>query len=156
MTQGTHHPDALRITAGDDVAIKPPAAPAPYMKAPFAIGTAVNVETEVRITSIEDEEAARRRYLATREGVNAGVLILGQGAGEEWHTHLGYYDTVLYIRQGTAELSWKVDDETTVKRVSVGDFVYIPPAAHHQWLNVGDDDLELVWFMHFHNFDEAD
>lgn len=142
----------VRILPAAGLEISPPAAPTEFMRTPFAIGTAIKHESSVRIAAIEDEEEARRRYHATREGVNAGVIIVGPGGGETWHTHLSYYDTVLYVRKGKTELSWEVDGRVETAVAGEGDFVLIEPSARHQWLNVGTDDLELVWFMHFHNY----
>jgi mannose-6-phosphate isomerase-like protein (cupin superfamily) len=147
---------AIKIVEGDAFPIQAPNSPADYMRAPFTIGTAINMETDTRIEAIEDEEEARRRYLATREGVNAGKMIIGPGGGEAWHTHLTYYDTVLFVRRGSVELKWRVDDGPEQTKVArEGDFVFIPPVATHQWLNTGDEELEIVWFMHFHNYEDS-
>ena len=142
----------VRILSAAELDVVAPAAPTEFMRTPFAIGTAIRNESQVRIAAIEDEEEARRRYHATREGVNAGVIIVGPGGGETWHTHLSYYDTVLYVRKGKVELSWEVDGRVETAVASEGAFAFIAPSARHQWLNVGTEDLELVWFMHFHNY----
>jgi len=151
--------DRSPIVVVDGSAVQPvaPGAPAEYMRSPFAIATAVKHETDVRIAAIEDEEEARRRYLATREGLSSGRITVGPGGGESWHTHLSYYDVVLYVLAGTCEVKWRPragEGEPQSAIAEAGSFVYIAPAAEHQWLNAGDDELELVWFMHFHNYPE--
>jgi quercetin dioxygenase-like cupin family protein len=143
---------SVRVVPARELELQPPARPAEYMRFPFAIATAVRHETDVKIAEVGDEEEARRRFLATREGVNAGVIVVGPGGGEAWHSHLSYYDVVLYVRSGRGSVSWRDSDAEQRTEVSTGDFVYIAPGATHEWLNAGDDDLELVWFMHFHNY----
>lgn len=128
----------------------------PYIKPPYAIGTAVTFLSDVEITSPERPEGDRRG-LPGRECMIGGTVLIGPGGGEDWHEHMEYYDIALYIEAGELEVGIRegatdgapAHEELLTCRP--GDFVRIPPHAVHSWRNRTQQETKLVWFAHFHD-----
>lgn len=122
-----------------------------YIRRPYLSRTVLDCRTDVPINT-SDVDEGRQRSLPDHETIQAGVAILGPGAGEAWHTHLSYYDAIWHVSSGQATLWWADGEGQHEAEIESGDFFYIAPNATHQWLNSGDTDLKLVMFAHYHNF----
>lgn len=66
----------------------------PYIKPPYAIGTAVAFLSDEEITSPERPEGDRRG-LPGKACAVGGTVLVGPGGGEDWHEHMEYYDIAL-------------------------------------------------------------
>lgn len=123
----------------------------PYIKPPYAIGTAVAFLSDSDIVSPERAEGDRRG-LPGQECALFGTCVIGPGGGEDWHEHMEYYDISLYVESGVLEVGMRDAGGTeSVVRAGPGDFVRIPPHAWHYWLNTSAAETRLVWFAHFHD-----
>jgi uncharacterized RmlC-like cupin family protein len=58
--------------------------------------------------------------------------------------HHGYSETAIYVLSGHPVFIYRDDDEEVSVRTGPGDFVYVPPFAHHIESNAGSDEEAVV------------
>jgi mannose-6-phosphate isomerase-like protein (cupin superfamily) len=141
----------VRVVHAADVRPEPLPDPVDYLVAPYAITRAFAVDSGVPITSPERAEGARRSLPVT-EGVEMGITEVGPGGGETWHSHLSYYDILIYVVSGQGAFWWEADGVEHREPIGPGDCVHISPGAKNQWLNTGDEPLRFAWVGHYHNY----
>lgn len=146
-------PPPIRIVRGKDLEERPMGQDG-IIQLPATVGLAMVHETDVPISASDIQEGTRRG-LPTNEAVDLRVKTIGPKGGEAWHVHMSYYDIFFYILSGQGIMWWEENGQEHHKDFGSGDFVHMSPKAKHQWLNTGNDDLKLVEFRHFHNYEEA-
>lgn len=148
--------DSIVVVAAGDVVAEDKAdkslPPKAYHRQPLAVLVPILSETDTVIESA-DSKVAAQRGIPVREAIRSGLAVVGPNAGEAWHTHPDFVDTVLYVAEGAGTFCWKHGEEERRRDVGPGDFVFIRPSSTHQWFNTGDSEMKLVFFQHSHNFD---
>lgn len=146
----------ITVVRPDEIDFAPYDAPMDYIRHPFHVAHPIHAELG-RTIQTPDIEEGLGRALPAREGFWAGVYVIGPGGGEEWHTHLSYYDVVYYVIEGEVTIGWRAsngrEDSATV---GPGSLYYIAPAATHRWINTGDGDLKVMTMIHFHDFSRVE
>ncbi|GIW09902.1 MAG: hypothetical protein KatS3mg061_0959 [Dehalococcoidia bacterium] len=143
-------PPPVQVVPASAIRPTSPAAPVEYLRPPYAIATALAVESDVPITTPDAAEGARRG-LGVREGLQAGIVEVGPGGGEDWHRHLSYYDIVIYVVTGEGVIGWEEEGRVEEAAFGPGDVIVIRPGARNWWRNAGAQPLRLFWVAHYHN-----
>jgi mannose-6-phosphate isomerase-like protein (cupin superfamily) len=137
------------------VVVTRPSAPVkpsqPHHRHPLVVDFALVVESDDPIESPEVEAAAATRGAPSNEALRAGVATVGPGGGEDWHTHPDFVEHVYYVVRGTTTFWWKHEGEEKSREIGPGEFIFMPAASTHKWLNTGDEELELAFVHHQHN-----
>ena len=143
---------SVKIVHAKDVVEQPISGGAEMMVLPQTSGMALLRDTPAPIVA-KDVDGGRERGLPVHETVWLRNKTMGKGAGESWHTHFSYYDIFFYITGGKGTMWWIQDGVELKEDFGPGDFVHMSPGSRHQWLNTGDEDLKMVEFGHFHNYE---
>ena len=141
----------VRIVSSKDV-VEQPVPPGDIIQAPYNTGLAILCDTGIPIVT-KDVEEGKRRGLPDTEAVFFRAKTIGPGGGEAWHVHMSYYDIFFYILDGKGTMWWEQDGEQHQADFGPGDFVHMSPKSRHRWSNTGGEDLKLVEFGHFHNYE---
>jgi uncharacterized RmlC-like cupin family protein len=72
-----------------------------------------------------------------------GVTTMAARATSGPHHH-GESETAIYVQSGTPVFIYREGDEEVSVRTKPGDFVYVPPFAHHIESNAGSDQEAVV------------
>lgn len=98
----------------------------------------------------EPDEKKGVVFYSSKEEIVISRIVLGTGVGEVWHTHQSSAEGFMYIVRGTMALSWEEGGATGRSDVGPGDFLHIAAGARQQWINEGQEDVEIVCISHSH------
>lgn len=94
-----------------------------------------------KIDSPKVKEAFMKAVISPKEGWEGYVmriLKLGKGGYSPKHTH--DWPHINYIIKGEGKLHIDGEDH----EIKEGSYAYVPGGASHQFLNVGEEDLEFI------------
>lgn len=89
-----------------------------------------------RVAAISGDQVGAR-------GMWMGMTTMAPGATSGPHHH-GGSETAIYILSGNPAFIYREGDEEVSVRTKPGDFVYVPPFAHHIESNAGSDQEAVV------------
>ena len=78
---------------------------------------------------------------AGADGMSMGWMVFPPGG--ETDTHVRDVEEAIYILRGTSAIHF---DRETV-RLDAGDAIFIPPGTQHRHQNVGEGEMEHLWFF---------